>query len=137
MRVTEAARCVFHVGLELINRIAEIFVSRRLHRDQGAQKTVAIFSDQSPQDFVLEILGDCRIADQESAIEEGGVRFHVGLVELPEVIGVPNLVPDLELEIPQGMQDRFDGLLVDRLLEEKEKINIGLRMNHSSPVTTD
>jgi len=55
-------------------------------------------------------------------------------VEFFEIISVPDLVSDFELQIPQRMQDRLDRFFVDGILEEKKKIDIGLGMNGLPPI---
>ena len=86
---------------------------------------------------MFEIPGNTAIADQKAAIEKRRIRLHMALIEFLEVVGMADLVSDFELEIPQGMQDGFDCFLVDRVLEEEQKIDVGLRVNNTSPIAAN
>ena len=77
------------------------------------------------------------IAHQESAIEKRGIRLHVRFIEFLEVVRMPDLMPDLELQIPQRVEDAFNRLFVNSVLEEKQKVDIRLRMNSAAAVSAD
>ena len=40
------------------------------------------------------------VTHQEPAVQKGGIGLHVRLIELLEVVRIPDLMPDLELQSP-------------------------------------
>src|SRR5438034_617299 len=107
------------------------------HFHQRPQEAIAIASDHSTKNFVLEFLCNGGIAHQESAIEKRGIRLHVRFIEFLEVVRMPDLMPDLELQIPQRVEDAFNRLFVNSVLEEKQKVDIRLRMNSAAAVSAE
>ena len=61
----------------------------------------------------------------------------MSFIEFLEVVRVPGLMPDLELQIPQRVEDAFNRLFVNSVLEEKQKVDIRLRMNSAAAVSAD
>ena len=136
VHVTQSAGSFFEIGLELIDRVAELLVASGLHLDERLQKSAAILLDQ-PGRSQSRIRPQSRDRPRESAIEKGGVRLHLRFIEFLEVIARADLVSDFELQIPQRMQDGFDRFFVDVVLEEEQQVDIGFRMDRLSSVASD
>ena len=50
---------------------------------------------------------------------------------------MPDLVADLELQVPQRVQDRFDCVFIDRIFKEKQQIDIRLGMDRCAAISAD
>src|SRR5262245_19855500 len=64
MYVAEPAGSFFDVGFQLINRVAELFISSQLHIGQPLQKPVAVFLNETRHQLEFEFQGGRRIAQK-------------------------------------------------------------------------
>ena len=135
--VAQPTRRLFQIGLELKDRVAELLIPRCLHGRQGVEKTDAVPPDQPAQNFAFELVRDFRIAEEKPRIEERGIRFHLAFIEVVEICYVSNLVTDLELQVPQRVQDGLDRVLVDSVFEEEQEVDVRPRMQRRSSVTSN
>src|SRR5262245_30070128 len=73
MHITQSARSFLDVRLELIDRIPEFLVAKRLHVGEDFQKAISVLFDQPRHDLAIEFESGSGVADEKSGIEEGRV----------------------------------------------------------------
>ena len=100
MHVAQPARRFLHIGLELKDGVAELLITRGLHGCERFEKIGAVAADQPAQNFIFELVSDFRIAEEKSRIEERRVGLHLVFIEIVEIGCVPDLMTDLELQVP-------------------------------------
>ena len=133
VKIAHSAGRILKIGFKLENRIAVPDVPLLLGFDQPAKKSVAVLANKSGQNAFLEFRRRTLVACQMTAIQKRRVRFNMGRVVLLKIRRLTNLVTHLEWQVPQRIENLFDNGLIDDILEEQQKIQIGFRMQGPRP----
>ena len=87
-----------------------------------------------------ELVSELAIARQGTEIHQRQQIFGIGRVKAIEIAKLPHVVPDLEPQIPQRVQQALDEALLgpaDRPAEQHEQIDVGVEKLGFAPVTAD
>ena len=126
--IAQRAGTVLHVGLELVQRVVELAVALIGERHERVENLRPPHRRRRFHDG-LEPVGEIAVARERPKVHEREQIFRIGRVEAIEIGKLAHVVPDLEPQIPQRMQQRLDEALLgtaDGRAEHHEQIDVGM-----------
>src|SRR5678816_2789129 len=138
LNIAQTALTFLDVGLEQINRAAELFMPSSVLFELFADKSFDPLFYQPRLDSFSEILVERVIAAQKPGVEKRRAHFHVDLRKAHAFGDAACRVPDLQPGVPKGIEQLFRGRLDKRRNLpgiEKQEIDIGEWIQFASTVT--
>ena len=140
VEVAQAPLALLDIGLDEIARRSRLphpgFALSKL----GGDKLGRRLGDDLLVEPGCQLLEQRLVARNEPGLEERGADGHVGARLLQAFVDSSRRVPDLELEVPEHIEQRLDHLLdAGRRLvgHEEQDIDVRKRREHAAPIAAD
>ena len=138
VEIAQAPLAVLDVGLDDVARVAHPPVALVALGELGGDEFGGGAGDDLGPETLHRLVENRLLAPDQPRFEKGGADGHVGFRQRHQVGNRADRMADLDLEVPQQMQDRLnDGFLSRRRLGrgEKHQVEIAVRC-HLAPASS-
>ena len=140
VEVAQAPLALLDVGLDEIARRARLPHPRFALGKLGGDEFGRRLGDDLLVEPGCQLLEQRLVAGDEPGLEERGADRHVGARLLQAFVDRARRVPDLQLEVPQHIEQRLDHLFdAGRRLvgHEEQEIDVRKGREHAAPIAAD
>jgi hypothetical protein len=134
--VSERARCVLYVRLQLVERAVELRVAVVDERDERAQDKCVRLGLMEKR---AETLKHRPRPGDGTRVEEREEKLRIVPLQLAEVLDVANLMPHYDTEIPEGIQEAVDEPFFrgpDAAAKQQQQVDVGMQAEMTPAVAS-
>ena len=137
--VTERPRRLLHIRLELVNRVIEAPVALGDQTEQRLDRRLTP-DRRGTMDEGVESLENTQVARQKTGVDERDEKLRVVRLAQLELTELAYLVPHLEAQVPERVQQPFDETLlggVDRAAKQDQQVDVRVETEVTPAIPAD